>query len=148
MHQREMHESMAEIAPGFELQRRIVGPGQPNHHRLIAQQILQDKHRDADEQNRPGERAGVMPQRGKERKALIAQPAIGLSGLPARRQITRVRRVLKEAGQLSPDTPGLTLISQPDVALGVLLNGQDNPLRRHIIDKRLGHPWIGKRGNH
>lgn len=94
------------------------------------------------------ERAGVMPQRGKERKALIAQPAIGLSGLPARRQIARVRRVFEKTRQLSPDAPGLTLISQPDVALGMLLDGQDNPLRRHIIDKRTGHPRVGKRGNH
>lgn len=93
------------------------------------------------------ERTGVMPQRGKERKALIAQPAIGLSGLPARRQIARVRRVFEKTRQLSPDAPGLTLISQPDVALGMLLDGQDNPLRRHIIDNAR-HPRVGKRGNH
>jgi hypothetical protein len=76
-----------------------------NHHRLIAHQILQDEDRDADEQNRPGKRPGVMPQRGKERKALIAQPAVGLSGLPAGRQIARIGRVFQKARQFSLTRP-------------------------------------------
>ena len=76
------------------------------------------------------------------------QSAIGMPRLPAGGEIARVGRVFEKTGQLGLHPRGLGFISQPDIALRVLLDSQDDPLRRHIVDKRLGHARVGKRGNH
>ncbi len=47
-----------------------------------------------------------------------------------------------------PHALGLGLIRQPDIALVMLLNREDNTLRRHVINKRLRHAGVSKRGNH
>ena len=76
------------------------------------------------------------------------QPAIGVPRLPAGGQIARIGWIFKKSGQFGLHARGLALVSQPDIALRMLLNSQNNSLRRHIVDKRLGHARVGKRGNH
>ena len=76
------------------------------------------------------------------------QPAVSMPRLPAGGEVTRIGGIFQKSGQLGLYAPGLTFISQPDVALRMLLNRQNNSLRRHIVDKRLGHAGVGKRGNH
>lgn len=75
--------------------------------------------------------------RWRKRKTLIVQATAGLAGLPACRQITRVARVFQETRQLGVHAPSLAFVRQPDIRLCMLLNSQDNALRRHIVDKRL-----------
>ena len=76
------------------------------------------------------------------------QPAVGVPRLPAGGEVTRIGGIFQKTGQLGLHASGLGLIGQPDIALRMLLNSQNNPLRRHIVDKRLGHARVGKRGNH
>lgn len=76
------------------------------------------------------------------------QATAGMACLPAGRQITRICRVFEKTRQLRPYALGLGLIRQPDIALVMLLNREDNTLRRHIINKRLRHAGVSKRGNH
>ena len=76
------------------------------------------------------------------------QPAASMTGLPTGRQVTRVCRVFVKTRQLRPHAFGLGFIRQPDIALVMLLNREDNALRRHVINKCLRHAGVSKRGNH
>ena len=148
VHHREVHQRVGKVAPDVKLQRGIVRPRQGNHHALIAHHVHNDEDDNAGRHQQQRKRPCAFADGGKEGKTTVVQPAAGVAGLPACRQIARIARVLKETRQFFIYARGLALVGQPNVGLVMLLNGQDNALRRHIIDKRLGDAWVGKGGNH
>lgn len=72
------------------------------------------------------------------------QATVGMTGLPTGGEITWICRVFEKTRQLRPYALGTGLIRQPDVALVMLLNREDNTLRRHVINKRLRHAGLAK----
>ena len=148
MHQREVHKSVGEITPEFKFQRRVKRPCQPEHHRLVAQHVHRNKHQHTRGHHQPGYRTCAFAQCGQERITLVVQTAVGLTRLPACREVARIARILQKSRQFSMHALGLGLIRQPDIRLLMLLNRQDNALCRHIINKCLRHAGVSKRGNH
>ena len=148
MHYREVHQRVGEIAPDVEIQRRIVRPRQRDHHALVAHHVHNNEDDNAGRHQQQRKRARALANRGKEGKTAVVKSTAGLAGLPACSQIARVAGVLKETRQLLVYPPCLALVGQPDVGLSMLLDGQNNALRRHIVDKRLGDARVGKRGDH
>ena len=139
---------MGEVAPDVKLQRGVVRPRQGDHHALVAHHVHDNEDDNTGGHQQQRKRPCALANSGKKRETTVMQSAARLAGLPACRQIARVARILKKTRQLLVYPPGLALIGQPDIGLRMLLNGQNNALRCHIVDKRLGDARIGKRGDH
>lgn len=76
------------------------------------------------------------------------QVIVGMVCLLVRRQITRICRVFEKTRQFRSYAFGLGFIRQLDIVLVMLLNREDNILRRYVINKRLRYAGVSKRGNY
>ncbi len=148
MHHREVHQRVGEIAPDVKIQRRVVWPRKRDHHALVAHHVHNDEDDNAGRHQQQRKRTCAFANGGKKREAPVMQSAPRLPGLPARGQVAGIGGVLKKAGQFRIHAIGLAFVRQPDIGFRVLLNGQDDALGCHIVDKRLGDARIGKRGDH
>ncbi|EPF13084.1 hypothetical protein HMPREF0201_04376 [Cedecea davisae DSM 4568] len=143
-----MQQAVGEVAPELKALARVKRPAKQRYYRAKADQVQQYKQRDADKDDAKGQRPGALFDSGKKRIAFIAEANAAVAGTPAGSLITRVAGVGLKTFQLGTNQLSLAFICQPDVALSMLLNGKNNALGRHIVDKSLRHARVGERGDH